>query len=365
VSAVYVIAEAGVNHNGSVEFAHRLVDAAADAGADAVKFQTFDPAALVTETAEQAPYQVRNVGDVGSQLDMLRALVLDQNAHRELVDHCQTRGIDFLSTPFDLGSAAFLLDDLGLNRLKIGSGDLTNGPLLHQIASAGASVIMSTGMASLTEIEEALGVLVFGYEHTATPSKRSDLAEAWRTRRDHQGLRDRIVLLHCTTDYPCPIDAVNLRAMATLADVFDLPVGYSDHTEGTTVAVAAAARGACVVEKHVTLDRTMPGPDHAASVEPLELAELVEGIRTVDRALGSGDKLRAPGEEANAAVARRSLVTSRRIPAGTMLSPENVTAKRPAGGLSPMAFWDLIGRPTTRDLGRDELISVEDLSADP
>lgn len=353
---VYIIAEAGVNHNGDLNRALDLVDAAAAAGADAVKFQTFNPAALVTVNAPQADYQIRNEGDAGSQLAMLQRLTLKPDDHHTLMIRCAEHGIDFLSSPFDTDSADFLIEALKLPRIKLGSGELTNGPLLLQVARSGRALILSTGMATLDEIREALGVIAFGYLQEGEPPGRTALLAALAHPDAVAVLRRRVTLLHCTTEYPCPLDQVNLRAMDTLAEAFGLMVGYSDHTLGIQVSVAAAARGATVIEKHFTLDRNLPGPDHLASLEPDELAALVTAVRQVSQALGNAEKKPADVELKNALVARKSLVAACDIKAGESFTPANLTVKRPGHGRSPLFYWDLLGQPAPRDFTADEVI---------
>jgi len=357
----YVIAEAGVNHNGELERALALVDAAAEAGADAVKFQTFDPAALVTQNAPQADYQVRNDGDSGGQLAMLRRLALSHEDHRRLMARCAQRGIDFLSSPFDTGSARFLIDELGLPTLKLGSGELTNAPLLLAIARSGRDLILSAGMAEPDEIREALGVLAFGYLGSGEPPSAAAFRAAFERTAGYAALKQRVTLLHCTSEYPAPFADVNLRAMDTLRQTFGLPVGLSDHTPGIAMPVAAAARGARVIEKHFTLDRGLPGPDHKASLEPDELRAMVEGIRQVEQALGDGVKRVAASEAKNRAVARKSLVAARSIRAGEPFTADNLTSKRPGDGLAPIHFWDLLGRPARRDYAADAPIDGDEL----
>ena len=354
--SVYIIAEAGVNHDGDRGRALQLVAAAAAAGADAVKFQTFRPEALVTATAERADYQIRNEGDGGSQLAMLQRLVLGDDDHRALVTRCGELGIDFLSSPFDPESADFLLHELKLPRIKLGSGELTNGPLLLQVARSGCELILSTGMATLDEIREALAVFAFGSLHETEPPSRAALLSSLEHPDATALLRRRVTLLHCTSEYPCAPEEVNLRAMDTLADRFQLPVGYSDHTLGIHVSVAAAARGAGVLEKHFTLDRSLPGPDHAASLEPNELVAMVSAVRDVSQALGSTAKSPAPVELQTARVARKSLVAACDIDAGEPFSKRNVTVKRPGTGRSPLEYWDLLGKPAPRSYSADEVI---------
>jgi N,N'-diacetyllegionaminate synthase len=314
---VTIIAEAGVNHNGDIEQACRLIDVAADAGADFVKFQTFDPEALAAPEARKADYQIKTTGNDESQLQMLRKLALSPADHQRLIDHCSQRDIGFLSTPFDDASAE-MLAGLGVAAFKISSGDLTNLPLLKFVSGFGKPMIVSTGMGDLEEVEDAVAAM------------RS------------AGAND-ITLLHCVTDYPAdPADA-NLRAMATLAAAFEVPVGYSDHTEGINVSLAAVALGAAVIEKHFTLDRSLPGPDQLASLEPAELADLVTGIRTVEQALGTGRKIPSEKELQNRIAARRSLVTTQDIAAGQLLQRGDLAIMRPGSGLAPKELERVIG----------------------
>lgn len=341
---VFVIAEAGVNHNGDADMAMRLVATAARAGADAVKFQTFRAEDLATARAAKADYQARNEPGAESQFAMLKRLQLDHGAHRELMAECARQGIAFLSTPFDPASLRFLVDDLGLDTLKFSSGDLTNGPLLLEGARRAQRLILSTGMASLAEIEQALSVITFalhGGSHDMPG--RAAFERAYASAEGRTALRQRVCLLHCTTEYPAPLADVNLRAMATLRQAFGLTVGYSDHTEGITVTTAAVALGARVIEKHFTLDRTLPGPDHKASLEPDELAAMVAAIRAVELAMGDGVKAPSAAERANAAVARKSLVALAPIRAGEAYTAGNIGVMRPEGGHSPMDYWDLLG----------------------
>jgi N-acetylneuraminate synthase len=328
-----VIAEAGVNHNGDLQLAKQLVDAAAAAGADVVKFQTFQATQLATERAEQAAYQQQALGRSQSQLAMLQQLELKHEQHSQLIEHCQQRGIEFLSTAFDPPSIE-LLASLQLKRCKIPSGEITNLPYLRQIGAQSKPVILSTGMANLGEIEAALQVL----EQAGMP-------------------RSQITVLHCTTEYPAPPEEVNLRAMQTIAQAFGVAVGYSDHTEGIAVPIAAVAMGATVIEKHLTLDRNLPGPDHKASLEPDDFAAMVRGLRTIEQALGDGIKRPTTSEQANLPVVRKSLVAARPIRAGELFREANLTAKRPGTGISPMQWDAWIGRPASRDFAADELIA--------
>jgi N-acetylneuraminate synthase len=287
---------------------------------------------------------------------MLQRLALRPEDHRALMARCAAHGIDFLSSPFDPASADFLIHELQLPCIKLGSGELTNGPLLLQLARSGRRLILSTGMAELDEVREALGVVAFGALQQGQPAGRAALLAALADPDAATLLKRRVTLLHCTTEYPCPPDQVNLRAMDTLADSFGLPVGYSDHTLGIQISVAAAARGAKVLEKHFTLDRALPGPDHAASLEPDELAALVAAVREVALALGSPRKTPAEAERGNAAVARKSLVAACAIAAGETFSSANLTVKRPGHGRSPLDYWDLLGRPAPRAYAADEVI---------
>lgn len=332
----FVIAEAGVNHAGSLDLALQLVDVAADAGADAVKFQTFRADRLSTASAGKAAYQVRSTGE-GSQLDLLRGLELDEAAHRALKARAEARGIEFMSSAFDPESLELLLR-VGVRRLKFGSGELTNGPLLAEAAGSGLPVIVSTGMAHLDEVVTAVELL-----------------------RRH-GARD-ITVLQCTTDYPAEAVEVNLRAMRTMADRLGVPVGYSDHTVGVEVALAAVALGATVLEKHFTLDRSMPGPDHAASLEPEELADLVRKVRTVEAALGTTEKAPSLAELKTRDIVRKSIVAASPIRAGEAFTEANVTVKRPGTGISPMRWWDLLGRRARRDYAADELLDAAEVGA--
>lgn len=350
-----VIAEAGVNHDGSLARALELVDAAADSGADIVKFQSFKAQSLVTAGARKADYQVANTGDDGGQLEMLRRLELSADDHHALVARCKAGGIRFLSTAFDAESLSFL-GTLDMPAVKIPSGDITHAPLILQAARLGLPLIVSSGMSTLADIEAALGVIAFALTREGPPRGRADFEAAFTAATAQALLRERVTLLHCVTEYPAPPASVNLRAMETMARAFGLPVGYSDHTLGTEVSIAAVALGATVIEKHFTLDRALPGPDHAASLEPAELGAMVRAIRNVEQALGRSMKAPAAAEIGNRAVARRSIVAARRIARGEVLTFDALAFKRPASGLAPLACWDLIGRTASRDYEADEVI---------
>lgn len=330
----FVIAEAGVNHNGDLQLARQLIDAAVEAGADAVKFQAFKGKDVASAVAAKADYQVETSGAGESQLDMIRKLELSDAGFRELQAYCGSRGILFLATPFDDGSAD-LLNAMDVPLFKISSGEITNIPFLEYVAAKGRPIILSTGMCYLGEVDEAVRLL-----------QRAGC--------------EQLILLHCTSNYPTRPEDVNLRAMQTLGTAFGLPVGFSDHTPGCTIAPAAVALGACVIEKHFTLDRELPGPDHKASLEPGELAELVRGIRAVEAALGDPVKRRVAAEDQVAKVARRSLVAGRDLAAGTVLTHEMIAIKRPGTGLQPAFLPHVLGRRLRIDVAYDQLL---DLSA--
>lgn len=356
---VLIIAEAGVNHDGSLERARALVDAAVAAGADIVKFQTFRADRVATRSVGKAEYQKRDAAATESQHAMLQRLELDDAAHADLIAYCRACGIEFLSTPFDLPSVALLTGRHGLRRLKISSGDLTNGPLLLAVARSGASIILSTGMSTLGEIEAALGVLAFGMTAPRQQGAgEAAFAAAYRSAEGQRALGERVILLHCTSRYPAPPASVNLRAMATLSEAFGLKAGYSDHTLGIAVPIAAAARGAAVIEKHFTLDRSLPGPDHQASLEPKDLQQMVAAIRSIEAALGSALKAPAEGEEAMREVARKALVAARAIRRGERFTAEALDCKRAEGGVSAMRYWEALGRVAGRDYAADEPIEL-------
>ncbi len=353
---VFIIAEAGVNHNGSLEMAMELAEAARDAGADAVKYQTFRAEDVISASAAKAEYQKQTTGAGESQLDMVKKLELSFEEHARLAEHCARIGIRYLSTPFDMASADFLIHDIRLELIKIPSGEITNAPLLRHIAASGVEIILSTGMSTLGEVEEALGALACGY--LGTPPSRAAFAAAWANEAGRAALRGKVTLLHCTTQYPAPFADVHLPVMGLMREAFGLPVGYSDHTPGIAMPIAAAALGACVIEKHFTLDRNLPGPDHRASLEPQELAAMVAGVRAVEQAMTPGVKAPAPSEIGNRAIARKSLTAARDIAAGEPFTPENLTAKRPGDGLSPMLYWELLGRKSRRSHAAGEQIEA-------
>jgi N-acetylneuraminate synthase len=353
-----IIAEAGVNHNGDEALAYKLIDAAVAAGADIVKFQTFKASALASPEAELASYQRFNTGKTESQLDMLRRLELSHEAHIRLKAYSERQGIEFLSTAFDEQSLYFLLHTVGLKRLKIPSGELTNAPLVLQHARSGCDLIVSTGMSTLAEIEAALGVIAFGLTSSASvqPSVTA-FAKAYASESGQLALKQKVTLLHCTTEYPAPMSEINLNAMTTMSEAFKLPVGYSDHSDGITISIAAAARKAVLIEKHFTLDKTLPGPDHKASLEPSELSAMVSAIRQVNIALGDGIKRPTESEIPNKAVARKSLVAAQAIKAGDTLQPQHIAIKRPGNGMDPALYWELLGRSASRNYRAGEQLA--------
>lgn len=341
--STFIIAEAGVNHNGDPALARRLVEVAAASGADAVKFQSFSADKLSVRGAEKAEYQKRGTAD-GDQYDMLKALELSEELHRSLVGRCRELGIEFMSTAFDEDSLNLLVD-LGIRRIKVPSGELTNHPFLRFMTRKDLPLIVSTGMASLAEVEDAIRVI----------------AEE-RTIRGFEGtMEEMVTILHCTSNYPAAVADVNLNAMLTMGRTTGLPVGYSDHTLGTTISVSAVAMGARVIEKHFTLDKTMPGPDHSASLEPEELAALVKGIRDVEAAFGDGVKMPSASELPVRALVRRSVTVARTVPAGAQLGPDDITLMRPGTGIAPGDFEAVIGRRAIRDLNAGQTLVWADL----
>jgi len=345
---VYVIAEAGVNHNGDLELARRLVDCAADAGADAVKFQTFDASKLASCAVPKANYQKRRTDPNESQLEMLRKLELPREWHADLREHARLRGIEFLSTAFDRESLSFL-QGLDMPFYKVPSGELTNGPLLWQFARQRRPLVVSTGMATMSEVEQALAVIAHAFNAEREPENEEVVWRGWSQPAWRDALRDRVTLLHCTSQYPTPMHEVNLRAMDTLK-AFGFPVGYSDHTEGILVPIAAVARGASLIEKHFTLDRGMQGPDHAASLEPNELRQMISQIRQLQQAMGDGVKCPQPSEWNTRESARQQVVVAHDIIAGTVLKRQDLTTSRIGEGMPAMMLWGLVGTTVQNDM---------------
>lgn len=333
----FIIAEAGVNHNGSVDIAKKLIDIAVDAGADAVKFQTFKADKVITATASKAKYQIENTGTDETQFEMLKRLELSISAHKELFSYCNKKNIIFMSTPFDEGSAD-MLDNLGMTIFKIPSGEITNKPLIQHVAGKKKPIILSTGMSYLGEVEKAINWI----------------NEIW----DKLSKKSQLTLLHCTSNYPSKVSDCNLLAMKTMEKSFGLPVGYSDHTIGIEIPIAAVVLGAKVLEKHFTLDKNMKGPDHMASIEPNELKDMIKAIRNIEKAIGNGIKKPTKNEEEIRNIVRRSIVAAKEIKKGGVLSEETIAVKRPGNGISPSEWDRVIGRRAIRDFKKDELIEI-------
>ncbi len=375
-SKAYIIAEAGVNHNGSLELAKQLVDVAAAAGADAIKFQTFKAENLVNVHAPQAEYQTANIGKIESQFEMLKRLELKHEMHFEIASYCKEKDIVFLSTPFDKESLDFLINNFDMPFIKIGSGEVTNAPFLLEIARTGKDVILSTGMSTLKEVKEALSVLSFGYYSCVNdvPSIEA-FKTAFETNEAQKQLKEKVKILHCSTEYPCPLSDVNLNAMLTMEGELGLDVGYSDHTAGIDVSLAAVTIGAKIIEKHFTLDKTMEGPDHKASLEPDELKELVrevkriadldakkkreylKSINDIDLILGDGIKAPSSSELKNISIARKSIIAKKNIASGEIFSKDNICVKRPGSGLSPLHYWSILGEKSSKYYNADEVIA--------
>lgn len=326
----FIIAEAGVNHNGDIGIAKKMIDAASAAGADAVKFQTFKTERIVSINAPKAEYQIENTNNIESQYQMLKKLEIDKETHLELMEYCEKKNILFLSTPFDIESVKMLVE-LGIEIIKIPSGEITNLPYLREVAKQKKKVILSTGMSNMQEVKEAVQIL-------------------------RQNGTEAITVLHCNTQYPTPMEDVNLKAMINMKDELELPVGYSDHTQGIEVPIAAVAMGATVIEKHFTLDRTMEGPDHKASLEPNELIVMVKAVRNIEKALGNGNKNITKSEKDNLSVARKSIVAACKIEKGELFTEKNLTVKRPGNGISPMKWDEIIGKVSDKTYDVDEMI---------
>ena len=352
-----IIAEAGVNHNGSFEKALKLVDAAVEAGVDIVKFQTFNASKLISRFAQKAEYQKKTTGSAESQLEMVQKLELSRDAHFKLKERAESGGIEFLSTGFDIESLDFLVHEVGIKRIKIPSGEITNAPFLLKMAQYKLPIILSTGMANLGEIEAALSVIAFGLiSSTSSNPSRVAFAEALSSAEGKAALQKYVSILHCTTEYPAPVSEVNLLAMGGMHHAFGLPTGYSDHTLGIAVPTAAVALGATIIEKHFTLDKTLPGPDHSASLEPHELKGMVDSVRTVEQALGHSFKCPTISEQKNKIPARKSLVAGKSIQKDEIFTELNLEMKRPGSGRTPFDFWNLIGIKASRNYAPDEVI---------
>jgi len=354
---VQIIAEAGVNHNGCEEMAFKLVEVAKEARSDIVKFQTFKADLLATSSAKRAKYQIESNKKEITQREMLSYLELSYNSFKRISRYCEELNIEFLSTAFDSESLAFLTGELGQKCLKIPSGELSNAPFVLEHARTGLNLIVSTGMSNLAEIEEALSVIAFGLlaEPTARPT-RAGFTEAYTAAEARALLLEKVTILHCTTEYPAPLEEVNLTAMKSLEQAFGLRCGYSDHSEGITVPIAAVALGAEIIEKHFTLDKMLEGPDHRASLEPSELAAMVQAIRDIEIALGDGVKRPMPSEVKNKSVARKSLVAARAMKAGELITAKDLVIIRPGDGASPIRFWEVVGTRANRDYAEYESI---------
>ncbi|MDC0073306.1 N-acetylneuraminate synthase [Alphaproteobacteria bacterium] len=355
-SKIKIIAEAGVNHNGNKDLALNLIDVASDAGADIIKFQSFSAERLVSLGAPKADYQIINTNNNESQFEMLKKLELSKKDYICLKSRCEEKGIEFLSTPFDEKNLEFLLD-LGIKRIKIPSGEITNGPLILAAARSGLPLIISTGMSDIEEIRLALAVVVFGIaEPLKSKPNKNKLNRIIKSKEFKKVIKDNVILLHCTTEYPAPYSSVNLKAMNVLRDYFGTKVGYSDHTEGAVISIAAASLGAAMIEKHITLNRNFVGPDHSASIEPSELIELIKNIRIIEQSIGNGEKILQKCELKNKIIARKSLFAHKDIEKGELFSQENIIAKRPGNGVNPMDYWDLIGTKTSKDYSLGDLV---------
>ncbi|WP_286271729.1 N-acetylneuraminate synthase [Thalassotalea hakodatensis] len=356
---VLIIAEAGVNHNGSEQLAKQLVDAAKKAGADVVKFQTFKADNLVTQSAKQAQYQIKNTELEQTQYQLLKSLELPFESHKAIKQYCEKLGIEYLSTAFDDDSLRFLVEELKLTRLKIPSGELTNLPFVLAHAKTGCQLIVSTGMATNEEIEIALGTIAFGFLATSEQPSIEAFQRAYQSEEGKSLLSQKVTLLHCTTEYPAPFDEINLNAMDEMSRNFSLPIGYSDHSAGIVVPIAAVAKAACIIEKHFTLDKTMNGPDHKASIDPNELAQMVSSIRISEKVLGSSIKAPTESEIANKLVARKSIVAKKHIKYGELLTADNIAIMRPGTGIDPKYYWQLLNSPACYEFNTGDLIKID------
>lgn len=363
MNKVSIIAEIGVNHNGSEDLAKKLVDSAKNAGADIVKFQTFIASNLVTQDAKKAKYQERISASGDSQFSMLNALELSFNSFKNIARYCENVGIKFMSTAFDKECLDFLVDEIQVNVLKIPSGEITNAPLILEHAKKGLDIFLSTGMASMEEIEDALGVIAYGYMNQGKSNKnlsKENFSNAIKSKAGKRLIKEKVTIFHCTTEYPAPVDEINLNALTQISNTFNTKIGYSDHSKGILIPVSAVAMGALVIEKHFTLDNSMDGPDHFASLEPEEFKEMVDGIRDCEKYMGDGIKKATKSEVQNKLASRKSLVAGRDITSGELFTKDNIDIKRPGGGISPMFFWKILGTNSDRDYSKDELIIYDE-----
>lgn len=347
--STFIIAEAGVNHNGDIDKALALVDVAVEAGADAVKFQTFKSENLVTEKAQKAEYQKHTTDSNETQISMLRRLELSHENHFKIKDYCEQKKIEFMSTAFDMESLDFLLTEMELKRLKIPSGEITNHPLVYAHAKSGKDIIVSTGMATMEEIKQALMVISGGLLESQGEEVNFHWEKAYQNKTAQAMLGHKVSILHCVTEYPAPANALNLKALEHIKTTFGLPVGYSDHSSGIWAPIGAVALGAAMIEKHFTLDKTLPGPDHQASLDPQELRQMVSGIRNMEEALGDGIKRPVAAEIINKTPARKSLVAALPIKKGEILTEAHIAIKRPEGGISPVKFWEMLGSEASQN----------------
>lgn len=355
-NTTYIIAEAGVNHNGSFEMACKLVDIAKAAGADAVKFQTFNTDLLVTKKAPQAAYQSENMGKSISQYEMLKKLELSFQEFHNLSVYCHAQNIEFLSTPFDTKSVDFLVDNIHIKTIKIPSGELTNSPFIHYISTKRLPIILSTGMATIKEIHDALSFIAYGLSFPSKDVQLDCVKSFYKTEASQKILKDYVTVLHCTTSYPTELEDVNLNSMGYLREELMLSIGFSDHSEGILVPIAAVAKGAKVIEKHFTMNKSLPGPDHKASLNPTELADMVTGIRLIEKTLGTLKKEPTNREMKNRDAARKSLFISKDILAGETFSKNHICIKRPGNGMSPLQYWNLLGKQSSKDYKEGDMI---------
>ncbi len=357
---VLIIAEAGVNHNGSIDTAIKLIDAAVDAGADIIKFQTFKADNLVTKSVQKAKYQLNNdLGNSNTQYEMLKRLELSDHHHYQIAEYCEKNKIQFLSTAFDSDSLNFLTEKMNINLIKVPSGEITNYPFLLEISKKNLPIILSTGMTNMGEIELALGVIAFGLMGLKSKPTKDNFLTALYSNVGYELLNKYVTLLHCTSEYPAPFSEINLKAIDTMKYSFLLNVGYSDHSQGISIPIAAVARGACIIEKHFTLNKNLPGPDHKASLEPDELKRMIKSIREVELALGSGRKIPTSSEFNNKNIVRKVLVASDEIKKGDIFNENNISIKRSGNGLNPIKYWDVIGKISNKKFLKDEVISYE------
>ncbi len=356
MSEIFIIAEIGVNHNGSRDIAMEMIDTASKAGVDAVKFQTFNTEKLVSKNTPKTEYQIKNDRSSKNQFDMLKKLELSRDLHLELNEYCSSKEIEFMSTAFDEDSLDFLVHEVGMKKNKIPSGELNNAPFLIKHGATGNKIILSTGMSSLKQIHQAISAIAFGFSKTNMKPSIKSFREVIKSKDIQNELRKKITLLHCTSQYPAPIDSLNLMALFTLKEEFEMPVGYSDHSLGTEASIAASAMGAEIIEKHFTLDNTLEGPDHKASLEPNQLINLVSSIRKVELMLGSRSKSPSKEELENKNLATKSIVAKSIIRQGEYFTDDNLTTKRPGDGMSPFLFWDLIGVKSKKEYMPDEQI---------